>query len=468
MMGTLMASEAAEFCGGIIYGPDREICGQWRSDNRDVERGDVFAALCGEKTDGHLFVKNAIERGASMVLVNCDKVGALELDRYALPRGVTVIAVPETSAALSRIARAYLGRVAPHVLGITGSVGKTTTRELAMAVLRRKFKVHGAIRSFNTIIGCSLTVLSMPPETDILVLELGTNHFGEITEMTSYFPPETAVITEVAPAHLAGFGSVNGVLRAKMEICGQQGLKNVIYNYDNELLRDALKEKDGTLKLTGVGQQAGASMHLSEISTSFGCSGAMVSVRCTGEGMDSVVRTPLFGRQHAYNIGFAVSAARLYGVPEDDIKAAFANAKQIGGRGVCERTSRGGWLIDETYNANPSSMRAALENACGAADKGGMKKYAVLGGMRELGADSPQWHMEMLPLAAKFDKVFLLGDEWKGLKLPECAKLFRNFDELASALCKIDSSGSVILIKGSNSYGLKRLIQMIRGDEDVH
>ena len=119
-----------------------------------------------------------------------------------------------TEEALALAASEYLRRVAPKTIAITGSVGKTTTRELTAAALAQRYKVHSAVRSFNTIIGCALTVLSMAEKTEALVLELGTNHFGEIAEMVKYFPPETVIITEVAPAHLEGFGSVRGVLRA--------------------------------------------------------------------------------------------------------------------------------------------------------------------------------------------------------------------------------------------------------------
>ena len=217
-MDHVMASHAAEWAEGTHCGPDVRLCRPWKSDSRDVGPGDAFVALRGEKTDGHLYVHNAMERGAKLLLVDISRVEELMLDEPEFS-GVSVIAVQDTATALPVIARDYLKRVSPRLTGITGSVGKTTTRELTVSLLKTEKKVHSAIRSFNTVVGCSLTILAMAEDTEVLVLEFGTNHFGEIREMVSLFPPETAVITEVAPAHLEGFENIEGVLRAKMEIC---------------------------------------------------------------------------------------------------------------------------------------------------------------------------------------------------------------------------------------------------------
>jgi len=240
--GPLMApffgmQDAARWAGGRLYGPNLPLVRNWRHDSREVEPGDAFVALSGVHTDGHLYVKNAIERGAQVVLVDESRYEELELSLPAYA-GLSVLTASTAESALARIAHEYLAAVSPQVIGITGSVGKTTTRELTVAVLKKKYRVHSAARSFNTVLGCSLTVLAMPQESEILVLELGTNHFGEIAEMTALFPPHFGVITEIAPAHLEGFGSVEGVLRAKMEICRSEKLKTLAYNIDNEALQE--------------------------------------------------------------------------------------------------------------------------------------------------------------------------------------------------------------------------------------
>lgn len=188
-MDRVMASHAAEWIGGVHCGPDVRLCRPWKSDSRDIGPGDAFVALKGEKTDGHLYVHNAIERGAKLFLVDKSRVEELMLcePEYS---GVSVIAVKDTAAALPALACEYLKRVSPRLTGITGSVGKTTTRELTVSLLKAGKRVHSAIRSFNTVVGCSLTVLAMPEDTEILILEFGTNHFGEIREMVSLFPPD--------------------------------------------------------------------------------------------------------------------------------------------------------------------------------------------------------------------------------------------------------------------------------------
>ena len=233
-------SDAAAACGGKFYGPEAEAARAWRCDSREVRGGDGFAAIRGAKTDGHLYIKQAAEQGSRVVLAEREGLEGAGIRPEDFPGVSFIVTERRTEEALALAASEYLRRVAPKTIAITGSVGKTTTRELTAAALAQRYKVHSAVRSFNTIIGCALTVLSMAEETEALVLELGTNHFGEIAEMVKYFPPETVIITEVAPAHLEGFGSVEGVLRAKLEICGSAKLKKIIFNCDNALLREML------------------------------------------------------------------------------------------------------------------------------------------------------------------------------------------------------------------------------------
>ena len=169
-MSHFTVSDAALWSGGKYYGPDIQLCRSWKNDSRDIGPGDAFVALKGENTDGHHFVQKAVERGAKLLLVNSDRMEELSL-MDAECSGISVIAVKDTEKALAEIAKEYLKLRAPKVVGITGSVGKTTTRELTVSLLQAEKKVHSAIRSFNTVIGCSLTILAMPEDTDILILE---------------------------------------------------------------------------------------------------------------------------------------------------------------------------------------------------------------------------------------------------------------------------------------------------------
>lgn len=459
--------DAAAACKGKAYGPVVSITRTWRSDSRGVSEGDAFTAIRGAVTDGHLYIPQTVESGARVILAAADEIEKIRPERpeYA---GVSFIAAEDTVKAAALIAEEYLRRTAPHVTAITGSVGKTTARELIYAAMKKKKKVHAAVRSFNTIIGCSLTVLSMPADTEELILELGTNHFGEISELVGHFKPQTAIITEVAPAHLEGFGSVEGVLKAKTEICSSPNLREIIYNNDNDLLREHMSYNYNNVKKISVGRREDSAVRVLGHSVSLGPDGPKTRAQYSFGGRRIMLESPLFGAQHAMNMGYALAAASLAGVSSEDIAEALAGMPQISGRGLCRRTS-GGWVIDEAYNANPASMKAAVANTREAARDIGAKKRAVIGGMREMGASSPQWHAHVIEDLRDFDSVKLLGDEWNGCgaDLGPNMELFASLEELLSSLDGSYSDGSVVLVKGSNSYGLKKAVAALTEKKNV-
>lgn len=461
-MSQSWVSDAALWSGGIHYGPDIQLCRSWKNDSRDVGPGDAFVALKGEKTDGHNFVHRAVERGAKLLLVNSDKIEELMLmePEYG---GIAVIAVPDTEKALAEIAREYLKVQAPKVIGITGSVGKTTTRELTASLLQSGNKVHSALRSFNTVIGCSLTILAMPEGTEILILEFGTNHFGEIRDMVSLFPPHLAIITEVAPAHLEGFKDIEGVLSAKMEICGSEKLETIIYNSDNELLKKELSYNYNNIKKIGVGKKEESGLKILDSAVSLAGEGAqLISAYCLC-GKRFELKTGLFGLQHSYNVGYAFLAAESFGVDIPEAAEILSKFMPISGRGICKKKPQNQWVIDEAYNANPRSMMAAIENTINVAESSGLAAYAVLGGMRELGGASAHWHREILRSVSAFSKVILLGEEWfdSTVEMPDNAQRHRSFEEITGLTQTVTFPDSVVLIKGSNSYGLKRLVALL-------
>jgi len=461
-MSFIGASDAAKWSDGKLYGPDIRLCRSWKNDSREVGPGDAFVALKGEETDGHLYVHKAIERGAKLLLVDFSRFEELSLNtpEYA---GITVITVSETESALAKIAGEYLKFYAPEMIGITGSVGKTTTRELTLNLLQSEKRVHSAIRSFNTAIGCSLTILAMPEDTEILILEFGTNHFGEIREMVELFPPETVVITEVAPAHLAGFGTIEGVLKAKMEICESKKLETIIFNSDNELLKNELSYKFNNIVKIGVGKSPDSDLRILDSGLALSDEGATLVSEYEFNGRKFELKTNLFGLQHAFNVGYAFLAADHFGISEDIIKKNISLFSPISGRGMCKKLPGNIWVIDEAYNANPSSMKAAIENTLNVASSSALSPYAVLGGMRELGASSLLWHQEVLRTTSLFQRILLLGNEWfdPDIEMPDNAERYKSFEEITSPAESLLKPDSVILVKGSNSYGLKRLVALL-------
>ncbi len=458
-MSPFTASAAAFACGGSLCGPDIKICRGWKSDSREVSHGDAFVAIKGEVTDGHLFLQQAVNNGAKLLLVNASEMERLELRRpeYA---GITFIAAEDTVRALSKIAEEYLRGVAPHVTAITGSVGKTTTRELTAAAMKKRLRLHSAIRSFNTLIGCSLTVLAMPEDTQELVLELGTNHFGEISELVEHFQPQTVIITEVVPAHLEGFGDIHGVLRAKMEICKSPALEKIIFNNDNPLIREYMSYNYNNITKYSVGYDEGSDIRIIDSYITLDEGGPRTTALYEEKGERFTLESTLFGIQHAYNMAYACCAAELSGVSKQETAQAFAVMPPISGRGLCRRCGAQGWVIDEAYNANPASMSAAIKNARSAAEKLGVKKCAILGGMRELGESTAVWHAKIISEVSDFDAVMLLGREWVecGAPVGNSSAVYLSLEDIIGAIDYTDLSRRVILVKGSNSYGLKKVV----------
>ncbi|MCF0247829.1 MAG: UDP-N-acetylmuramoyl-tripeptide--D-alanyl-D-alanine ligase [Synergistes sp.] len=460
-MLSFLASDAASCSGGEYYGPNIKVSRRWRCDSREVTPGDAFAALKGAVTDGHLYVDQAIERGAKLLLVNADEYEKLSRSGRSF-NDVTFITVKETQEALPAIAKEYLRLVSPRTAAITGSVGKTTTRELTAAALKNSLRVHSAVRSFNTLVGCSLTILAMPEDTEALILELGTNHFGEISEMVRTFAPEIAVITSVAPCHLEGFGSIEGVMKAKAEICESPALKAVIFNNDDPRIREFMSHNLDNIKKFSVGFSEDSELRISEARVTLDDQGPKTSAVLCRKGEEFNVSCSLFGLQHANNIGYACAAAELLGVSISEAAKGISEMMPLGGRGLCKRSASGGWVIDEAYNANPASVGAAIENVRAAAESLGLQKYAVLGGMRELGESAPEWHGDILGKVSDFDNVLLTGEEWRSCgELPENARIFSSLDEIIVEIKSIGLGGKIVLVKGSNSYGLKRVVEAL-------
>lgn len=422
------------------------------TDSRDVERGGAFVALEGERTDGHRYIARAVENGAALIVARRGK------RPQDLP--VPCVELEEPERDLARLASEYLRRVAPgEVVAVTGSVGKTTTREALRRVLETRFRVHSADRSLNTRIGCTATVLAMPPGTELLLLEFGANKAGEIAELAALFPPTTAVVTQVAPVHLEGFLSVEGVLRAKMEITRSARLRRFLYNFDNPPLREAAGELSG-VSTASVGSERGADFLVE--APRFALEGALpvLAFRLRGGGEETLVRAALWGCHLALPLAFAVAVGRLLGLSLEDGASALQGFGGIGGRGrVLPAAGRKGFVVDDAYNANPLSMRSSLETFISLQVEG--PKMAVLGEMREMGPEAARYHRDLEPLIEGLDEVVLVGEIWfealKGRERRPGCRFVRSWDE---ALEAAQAAGwTAILVKGSNSLELERVVE---------
>lgn len=425
-------------------------------DSRDVEKDDAFLAISGTRYDGHNFIDQALNRGACLIIGQRSSVEPW-LQKIAAASASAILFENRPEDDVVELARLYLKKIAPKVVAVTGSVGKTTTRSLLARVLGSRYKVHQARKSHNTAIGCAMTILSMPLETEILILEMGCNHFGEIAQMVELFPPHIAIITEVAPAHLEGLATVEGVLRAKLEIAQSRCLKVLSYNIDNDCLRKELSSRSG-FELIPVGFHEQARMRLIAAQLKLNQGQPCLTVQGQWQDEDSMIlESPLFGRHHAYSLAFAAAIGRYLDIPYP--QDALIYSGPMPGRGVIRQLSGGGLIIDESYNANPLSMKAALSAFAELIPS--HEGWAVLGAMGELGDQSFDLHHELLCQAPLPAHLLLVGQGWPNSELPPSAIRLNTLEEATEILRSSFKSSSSILIKGSRIWKLEKLIEVI-------
>lgn len=461
------AGQAAKITGGRCYPEhlaDAPISQMFCVDSRDVQSGDVFIAMRGARTDGHRFIGDAVARGAGALLVDGHYLAEHEAELAELSLPVIASAEGETSeSAAVRMAQHWLEELSPSTVGITGSVGKTTTREILGHILGGCMNVHAAKKSYNTLIGCAVTVLAMPRETSVLILELGTNHPGEIAEMVEHFPVEHAVVTEISPAHLEGLGSIEGVCSAKMEIALSRCLKRFSYFEGSKMLKSAAAALPAWIECISVGSDDASVIISNAVQSIDSDARPELSLTITIGGSSVECSAPIFGVHNARNIALAFSVAHSLGARPEEIAARLATLQLPDGRCKIERADAG-ILIDDTYNANPDSMSQAIRSTMDIEMPAGWRRVALLGGMKELGADSAHWHDIVMSRASLFDEVHLVGSEWDAVetKAPSLAGRWRTADDLAHGIDLSAMKDSIVLVKGSRSYRMEILADLLR------
>lgn len=453
------SAEIAAAVGGTAHG-EFQVSGV-EMDSRDVVAGDLFVALQGEAMDGHRFVDTAIARGAAAVLVS-------------QPVDHPHVLVADTTAALHALAAAARARVSARIVGVTGSVGKTGVKEAIFAGLERSSRgaAHRSVRSYNNHVGVPLSLSRMPAKSRFGVFEMGMNHAGEIAGLTARVRPHVAVVTTIAPAHIENLGSEEAIADAKAEIfAGLEPGGTAVIPADSPhfaRLRDAAQAAGA--QVVSFGRGAHADMRLLDaIARSEG--GALVTA-CMGD--VRLCYTVAEPGEHWIDNSLCVMAA-VHAAGGDLGAAGLALAEMGGlkGRGARRRVKVPGGhalLIDESYNANPASMRATLAQL---GQTPATRRVAVLGSMKELGDFADGFHAQLgQPLAAAgVDYAVLVGPEMLALAR-EMGKLGRdplgnrlayahcaNAGEAIAALQEFGlAGGDVVLVKGSNSVGLARVV----------
>lgn len=444
------------------------------TDSRQVSEGCIFFGLRGDNFDGNRFAAKALEAGAALCVV--DNVECKVDDRC--------IVVEDSLQTLQELARYHRSQLTLPVVGITGTNGKTTTKELVAAVLGKRYKVHCTRGNLNNHIGVPLTLLSMPADAEIMIVEMGASHPGEIDFLCNIANPDFGLITNVGKAHLEGFGSFKGVVRTKTELYRHlAAMAGVIFvNADDDILMERAEKMSQLASspsvLPGVvpsipgvtPMDYGADFHPRGVNlpmasvVTYGsseqaeCKGSYVSsdpyMKFYFEEGDTVytVQSQLIGGYNYANAMAAVCVGRYFGVDLFDIKTAIEEYCPSNNRSQCRRTERNTLILD-CYNANPSSMRVAVDNfAAMKADN----KMVVLGSMKELGGDSRGEHRDLLDrvVAAGFDRVVLIGDEFRFAEGRRGVEWYATTEDVAKLLADSPVSGATILVKGSNSNRL--------------
>lgn len=419
---------------------DLFLSGQGRviTDSRRVERGDIFFALKGENFDGNRFAGEAVDRGAILAITDDPVV-----------RGEKMFHTDNALLTLQQLAGDYRRFLGVPLLAITGSNGKTTTRELIAAVLSQKFRVHSNSGNLNNHIGVPLTLLSAPRSVNYLIVEMGANHSGEIAELCNIAEPDSGIITNIGRAHLEGFGSPEGVLTAKSELYAHLGRKGgtIVCNCNNKMLRQAASDYGKGAVIIDYFSPGGNSWEVKGLSMNPG-----LTIETVINGEDHTIRTNLFGKQNLENVTAAVATGLLYGVPEDAIVAALGNYIPVNNRSQIMVTKKNRVVCD-SYNANPTSMEEAI-NSFREVTEG--KGTVILGDMLELGTHSAAEHRrvtDLLKSVPGFD-VLLVGPLFAAAGNPATHKLFGTVHDLISWLSDKPIKDTFVLVKGSRGINL--------------
>ena len=455
-MTTLWTSAEIEAATGGTASAPFEVSGV-TFDSREVEAGYLFVAMPGTVADGHDFVARAFEAGAAGALVSHAVDGSH-------------ILVEDVAAALTALAIAARARISGPVIGVTGSVGKTSTKEALFAALNRKWpgRVHRSLKSYNNHTGVPLSLARMPRESRAAVLEMGMNHAGEIAELTRLVRPNVALITTIASAHIEYLGTMEAIADAKAEIfAGLEPDGVAIVPEDSpwrdRLVKAARRHADRTITF-GSGEADVAAVHAVRASNG----GSLVTARL----LDSELTFTIAQRgDHWVSNALGVLAA-VEAVGGDPALAGLALADMGGlkGRGERHRVAADGGdylLIDESYNANPASMAATLK-ALGEEPEV-TRRIAILGSMRELGDETVRAHAELAEAVrqAHIDRLILVGPEMESLAdaLGGSVPVERasDADGAAALLEAAARPGDAVLVKASNSIGLARLVERVAG-----
>lgn len=442
--------------GSLICGGNAQITAV-TTDSRKVEAGALFVPLAGENVDGHDYIEKALEEGASVSLTAKD---------IAPVAGKTIIRVEDTKKALAQIAHKYKELHNVPTVGVTGSVGKTTTKDMLSSVLATSYCTLKTQGNFNNEIGLPLTVFGLQPEHEMAVLEMGMSAMGEIHDLVEIARPEVAVITNIGMSHIENLGSQEGIFQAKMEICDFFGPENLlVVNGDDPFLRQA-KEIDRFGVITFGMNTADCDVRAENIEN-LGIDGSRFTV-CL-DGAEHTVYIPTAGVHNIYNALAAICVGRHFGIPMEKIVQGIAQFSLTGMRMAIERAGDI-TIINDCYNASPDSIRASLKVL---ASTKASRKIAVLGDMLEMGRFSKTAHYELGGEVWKSgaDMLFTAGESAEHIAIGardaglENVISYKTTAELAEHIGDYLKDGDMVLVKASRGMHFEQICDRIKQKE---
>jgi UDP-N-acetylmuramoyl-tripeptide--D-alanyl-D-alanine ligase len=454
--GDIIAATGGDLVAGAV---DAEFEGV-AIDSRHIAPHELFVAIVGEVHDGHTFVNSALEKGVRGVLVEKDKAGDLMAGAHA-PRELTIIAVNDTTRALGDLAAFNRSRCPLKVIALTGSNGKTSTRAMLTLVAEQRYETLATMGNFNNQIGLPLTLLRLAETHALAVLELGMNKPGEIKRLAEICQPDIGMIINVAPAHLEGLGSIEGVLRAKGELLeGLNANAKAILNADDTRVAGLAKNLSAEVLLFGLSEKA--DVRASHIQAQG--QGLLFSLMVPGATIDICLATP--GKFMVSNALAAAAASYLLDIPLSEIKSGLERFQPVSGRMHIQKLKNGIHIIDDAYNANPHSVKAALDTLQQLAPQ--HSRIIVLGDMLELGKTSAALHHDVGRYAALAapERLYLTGDfsgnTAQGARdggLDADQIVIGSVQEITADLITRGRSRDTILVKGSRGMRMERIVK---------
>ena len=453
-MKNMTLENIAAACGGEIYCMREELAQETAKgiviDSRQIEPGYIFVATKGERVDGHQFIPDVFAKGAMAVI--CEVLPEEDLGPCIL--------VKDSFMALKQAAAFYRQQLNIRVVGITGSVGKTSTKEFVASVLSEKYKVHKTAGNYNNEVGLPLTIFGIQEDDQIAVLEMGINTFGEMHRLSEVAKPDICVMTNIGQCHLENLIDRDGILRAKSEIFDFMNPKGtVVVNGDDDKLA-TIHEVYGKAPVT-FGMNKQNAIWADHIENR-GLLGSCADIHMGDEVVHAII--PLPGEHMIYNAMAAAAVALQFGMSKEEIAAGISHVEAVAGRShLVEAGDK--VIIDDCYNANPVSMKAAIDLLATAPGR----KVAILGDMFELGENEKAMHGEVGKYAAEkgIDLILCVGELSEAMYQEAAgsggnAKYYETREALEAVLNEILQPGDTVLVKASHSMAFENLVKCIQ------